>query len=102
MIERIILTEEAAPTGPSMDSGRHVEGGEHRRSGFGVGAANQKRGAMQARMDRRHHRDVDIAPADGFDSFRGAALVCGAHESQSKKNAPFLRPGRAASAASCA
>ena len=29
---------------------------------------------MQARMDRRHHRDVDIAPARGLDVLRAAQL----------------------------
>ena len=29
---------------------------------------------MQARMDRRHHRDVDIASARGLDLLRGARL----------------------------
>ena len=29
---------------------------------------------MQARMDRRHHGDVDITPARGLDLLRGARL----------------------------
>jgi len=46
-----------------VDPCRHVERGERLRRGFDMRAADQERGSMQARMNRRHHRDVEVASA---------------------------------------
>ena len=57
-----------------MDLRRHAEGRKRRGSRFDMRAADQKGSPVQARMDRRHHGDVDIASARGLDFLRGARL----------------------------
>ena len=57
-----------------VDCRRHAERHESRRRRFDMRAADQERGPVQARMDRRHHRDVDIAAARGLDVMSGARL----------------------------
>ncbi len=49
-----------------VDLRRHAERRESRRRGLDVRAANQEGRPVQARMNRRHHGDVDIASARGF------------------------------------
>ena len=74
MIERIILIEDAAPTGPAWIATVMSRARERGRPGHGVRAADEERRPVQPRMDRRHHRDVDIAPAGGV-HFLGGALL---------------------------
>ena len=74
MMERIILTDEAAPTGPSWIFADMPSASERRRRGLNVRAADQEGRPVQARMNRRHHRDVDIASARGFHLPSGARL----------------------------
>ena len=54
---------------------------------------------MQPRMDRRHHRNVDIACAGRIHLPGCALLRLGRAELQSKNSAPFATPGSAATAA---
>ncbi len=57
-----------------MDLGRHVERRQNRRGVLGVRTADEKRRAVQSRVNRRHHRDVDVAPAGGVHLLRRALL----------------------------
>ena len=59
---------------PFMDVGRHAERRKNRRGILCVRAADEKRRTVQARMNRRHHRDVDVAPARGVHLLRRALL----------------------------
>ncbi len=74
MIERIILIADDDPTGPSWIVAAMSSAASAAAAASRVRAADQKRRAVQARMDRRHHRDVDVAPARRLDRARRARL----------------------------
>ena len=57
-----------------VDFRRHAERRERRRRGFNVRTADQQGRPVQARMNRRHHGDVDIASARRLDLLRSARL----------------------------
>jgi hypothetical protein len=45
-------------------------------------------------MDRRHHRDIDIAPAGRFDRLAASRLVSGATLFMSNHNVPASQQAR--------
>ena len=70
MIERIILTAEAEPTGPSWIVGRHAERGERGGPVARMRAADEQRRTVKARVDGRHDGHVDVTRPRRVDLFR--------------------------------
>ena len=77
MTERIILIAEARPIRAPTTRRREAERGEQRRAARRHAGPQTSSGTARRRGDRRHDRDVDIAPAGRLDPRRRRALGVG-------------------------
>ncbi len=60
-----------------MNGRGHVERGQNKGRSLRMGAADEERRSVQPRLDRRHHRYIDIAPARRIEIPGGALLGLG-------------------------